>query len=117
MISPSLASEVLRAVVDNFPAPDDGNGDLRLIDSWTEAEDTICVVYEGWWVPGKVGPRRRIDGHVPTWQEIANILDGEFGEPPGLMVEGVMPDVDGVIWWEGDRPEWRQFPPGSDDCT
>ena len=105
----SRAARVLRSVVHGFPPPNGGNGYVRLLDGWVGDQDTICVVYEGWWSEGKLGLRRRIETHLTVEQEAANILDGELGEPPGSMIEGATPDEDGITWWEGDRPEWRLY--------
>lgn len=105
----SRAQRLLAEILRLFPEPDEANGQARLIDLWAEGPNVICVVYEGWWFPGTLGLRRRLEPHLEDWQELANILDGELGEPVGTPVEGVLADEEGITWWEGDRPEWRSY--------
>jgi len=102
----SRAAQALAKVLQRFPPPDEDNGDLLLLDSWTEGDDTICIVYRGWWHEGTLGLRRKIDADLPLSAVVAQILDAELGEPPGGMVEGVEPDSDGITWWEGEPREW-----------
>jgi hypothetical protein len=102
----SRAAQALASIVDHFPAPDEYNGNLQLVDSWTEGEDTICIVYEGWWHGGRLGLRRMIDSDLPVDVVVGQVLEAELGEPPGAMIDGVVEDSDGVTWWAGEPREW-----------
>jgi hypothetical protein len=105
------AARVLAAVLEGIPAPTEDNGNFRVVDSWTEGDDFICVVYRGWWHESILGLRRRIEADVPLDDMIGKILDAELGEPPGALVEDVEPDSDGITWWQGEpRQWWRDRP-------
>lgn len=106
MSTSTRAAEALAAVLAHVPSPTEDNGHLRILDSWTEGEDTICVVYEGWWEEGTIGLRRRIDDDLPVSWVVGQILEAELGEPPGGMLDGVEPDENGIVWWHGEPPEW-----------
>ncbi|MFJ4551820.1 hypothetical protein ACIP4X_21810 [Streptomyces sp. NPDC088817] len=87
MPTPTRAEEALAAVLAGVPRPSEENGDLRILDSWTVGEDTICVAYQGWWEDGSIGLRRRIGDDLPVSWVVGQILDAELGEPPGGMIE------------------------------
>ncbi|WP_408895760.1 hypothetical protein ACJ5H2_12675 [Nocardioides sp. R1-1] len=106
MTERSRATAALAEVLANLPPPSPDNGDLRILDSWTEGDDTICLVYKGWWEDGTLGLRRRIDPDVSVRDVVAQILNAELGEPPGGMIEGVEPDDDGIVWWHGEPRAW-----------
>ncbi|MFJ6564558.1 hypothetical protein ACIQMV_32830 [Streptomyces sp. NPDC091412] len=106
MPTPTRAEEALAAVLAGVPRPSEENGDLRILDSWTVGEDTICVAYQGWWEDGTIGLRRRIDDDLPVSWVVGQILDAELGEPPGGLIEGAEPDSRGIVWWHGEPPEW-----------
>ena len=109
MTEASRAAQVLEAVREGIEPPQAHNGYLRLLDSWTEGEDTICVVYEGWWYPGTLGLRRNVEANVPAQHVVEDILSGDLGEPLGGLVDALVPDDNGVMWWEGNPPEWRHY--------
>ncbi|MFJ4513677.1 hypothetical protein [Streptomyces sp. NPDC088816] len=87
MPTPTRAEEALAAVLAGVPRPSEENGDLRILDSWTVGEDTICVAYQGWWEDGSIGLRRRIGDDLPVSWVVGQILDAELGEAPGGMIE------------------------------
>ncbi len=76
---------------------------------WAEGEDTICVVYEGWWYPGTLGLRRKVEANVPVEHVVEDMLSGDLGEPLGSLVDTLVLDDNGVMWWEGNPPECRHF--------
>lgn len=104
----SRASQVLSEVLRFLPSPAPDNGHFHVLDSWVDG-DAICVVYRGWWFDGTLGLRRRIEPDVPLDRVVDYVLMQELGEPPGSLVEGVVPDEDGITWWHGDRAEWRDY--------
>ncbi len=106
MSKTSRAAQALAVVLARVPEPDASNGHFRILDSWTESDDTICVVYEGWWTEAPTGLRRRLDPDLSVNVMAGQILDAELGEPPGAMLDGVDPDANGIRWWEGEPPEW-----------
>ena len=109
-ISETQAAQVLAAVLERLPAADEDNGGFHVLDSWTEGDDTICLVYRGWWHGGTLGLRRRIDADLPLDIVVGQILGAELGEPPGLLVEAVAPDSSGITWWHGEPPGWWRRP-------
>ena len=108
MTDDSRASRVLAEVLRRVPPPDEENGNLRVLGAWVDG-DAICVVYQGWWHDGVLGLRRTIEAEASIEQIAGYIVDAELGEPPGLLVENVSPDPDGITWWHGDKPEWRDY--------
>lgn len=106
MTTTSRAAEALTAVLSGVFPPSEDNGQLRVLNSWTEDDEVICVVYQGWWFEGLLGLRRRIDDDLPLDVVVLQIVASELGEPVGRMVEGVEPDSDGITWWEGEPREW-----------
>lgn len=108
MTGDSRAARVLQYVRKYLPLPESANGHLRVLDSWVDG-DAICLVYTGWWQDGPIGLRRIVEPDVPVKQIALYVLIEELGEPPGLMVENSVPDADGVRWWEGHPPEWREY--------
>jgi len=104
--TPTRADEALAEVLARIPPPDEDNGHLQILDTWSEGDDTICVVYRGWWYEGTLGLRRKIDADLPLSRVVGQILDAELGEPVGRMIDGVAPDANGITWWHGEPPEW-----------
>jgi hypothetical protein len=88
---------------------DDEHFAVHVERTWTESADVLCLVYRqpGMYPDMTLGLRRTVD---PDWtvEGVADeILCCELGEPLGSLYAGLEADEDGVMWWTGNLPEWK----------
>ncbi len=105
----SRADAALARVLAGIAPPSEDNGNLKIVDSWTDGAITIWVVYTGWWFKGTLGLRRELDLDLPVSRVVDQILDAELGEPPGRLIDGVEPDENGIVWWHGEPAKWWRW--------
>jgi hypothetical protein len=112
---PSRARIALERILAALSGPSERGSRLvqqiEVVDSWTEGDDIFCLVYRD---PDEydftLGLRRTVE---PNWTidgVVDQVLVGELGEPLGTLEDTLRPDDQGVMWWTGDRPEWRGAP-------
>ncbi len=78
--------------------------------AWIESPEVVCFVYESAEQPhGRVGLRRTVEqGSEWTVEGIVDeILTCEMGEPLGSCFDTLEADRDRVLWWTGNRTEWK----------
>ena len=78
--------------------------------AWTEADDVLCLVYRQPGMYGNVtlGLRRTVEADWTIDGVVEEILVGELSEPLGSLYDTLQPDADGVMWWTGNLPEWKE---------
>lgn len=107
----SRAEQVLALVLTGLAArPDTSDFVTHVERSWTEGDDVLCLVYRQprWYGDLTIGLRRTVE---PDWSidGVADeVLVGELDEPLGSMFDTLEPDEDGVMWWSGNLPEWKE---------
>ena len=77
---------------------------VRVIDTWTDGDRAVCVVYEAPHVSGVIGLRVTTDlprsGFPRNAQDLGqDMADFSIGEPLGAVSDGLRVDADGVQWW------------------
>jgi hypothetical protein len=98
----SLASRALRALLDYLPNSYTEGSRVEVLDSWTDGESVICLVYRFSGTDLVLGYRRHVelDEELPTlesWvEEVANF---DIGEPLGTVAGRMWLDPDGIHWW------------------
>jgi hypothetical protein len=83
---------------------------LKIHRAWIEGAEVVCFVYESEVQRcGRVGLRRTIEqGSEWTLEGIVDeILTCELGEPLGSCFDTLEADEDGMLWWIGNRTEWK----------
>jgi hypothetical protein len=83
---------------------------LTIHRAWIENPELACFVYESAEQPhGRLGLRRTVEqGSEWTVEGIVDeILTCEMGEPLGSCFDTLQADADGVLWWTGNRTEWK----------
>lgn len=86
---------------------------MVVIDAWVESDEVFCLVYryeDKGFFDGVLGLRRTVE---PDWSIdgiVDHVLVEELGEPLGAMEDELSPDDAGVMWWTGDKPEWKGTP-------
>jgi hypothetical protein len=103
----SRAADVLAAVLQRLPSK--FVPDVRVLDSWVEDDDVICLVYTSSLTDGLTGLRRRVEVDIPVTAIVDDIVVCDLGEPLGTDREGGERDENGILWWPGIRPELRYF--------
>lgn len=102
----SRASLVLSGVIKGAGQPGLGSG-LEIIDSWTEGELIVCVIYRSALTDGAHGLRREVETDIPVQAVVTDILWHDLSEPIGAEAASLTRDSEGILWWSGTRPEWR----------
>ena len=105
----SRAQEVLSHVLEGISALG-GEWATEVEAAWTEGNDVLCLVYRQprMYADVRLGLRRSVE---PDWsiEGVADeILVAELGEPLGSRRDSLQADADGVMWWTGNLPEWKQ---------
>lgn len=77
---------------------------VTVVDSWTDGEAAICIVYRAPHVRGVVGLRAATDlppeGFPRNAEDLGqDIADFSIGEPLGAVSERLRVDAHGVQWW------------------
>ncbi|GAB7005400.1 hypothetical protein JCM18899A_28730 [Nocardioides sp. AN3] len=101
-----LCLDVVLRNVDSGPEPPP-----HVWGAWVPNADTICIVFERDDAPGLLGLRRTLDPGVPPEAQGLHIAICELGEPLGSLEDELLADPDGVLWFQGDHPGWRDYSP------
>ena len=81
---------------------------MEVVDSWTEGQDTICVMYRWPGAPCTVGLRRRLEPDETDDDLVDEIVNFEIGEPLGTWFDAGRV-VNGEFWWDGGPPESHSY--------
>jgi hypothetical protein len=98
----SLASRALSALLDYLPRSYTEGSHLDVLDSWTEGDSVVCVVYQfhGW--DAVIGYRQHVelDDELPTLEDwVEEVANFNIGEPLGTIARHMWLDDEGVHWW------------------
>jgi hypothetical protein len=83
---------------------------LKIHRAWIENPEVACFVYESAeQAHGRLGLRRTVEQSSEWTVEgiVDEILTCEMGEPLGSCFDTLEADGDGVLWWTGNRAEWK----------
>ena len=80
----------------------------EVVDSWTEGPSVLCLVYRQRGYRYTLGLRREVEDDWTLEGLADEILTCELDEPLGSMIDTLQPDDQGVMWWSGNLPEWKE---------
>jgi hypothetical protein len=103
----TLADRALRAVLDCLPHSYTEGANVVVLDSWTEGDDIICLMYRFPWFKGVLGLRRRVEVDAEIQESLeewaGEVANFEVGEPLGTIAHRLWLDHESVHWW-GEVP-------------
>lgn len=106
----SKVQRVLAAVLHEMPRSTvTESSTMEVIDSWTESDDTLCVLYRWPGAPCVVGLRRQIESDVTVGDLVDEIVNFEIGEPLGSVFDPKRIDAEGVFWWDGGPADSHSY--------
>ena len=102
----------IESVIDGVRARMNSAFPGALLGIWSSEPETIRVVYraqflspDDWQV---YGLWREIEVDVPVRSLVDEIVHREIGEPLGSLADESWLEA-GVLWFRGNRPEWRLY--------
>ena len=102
----------IELVIDGVRARMDAAFPGALLGIWSSEPGTIRVVYRTEFLfpddQRVYGLWREIEADVPVRSLVDEIVHREIGEPLGSLADELWLEA-GVMWFRGNRPEWRLY--------